>query len=432
MLNKLTRFFKNNKEITLIFLLALALRTIGIQHGFPFIFHIDEPAVVRSALAIRFNPNPDHFDWPHLYFYMNFFLFSGFAFIRKVIESIGLQGAFSSVFPLMWNDHLIFYLLSRTLSAFLGALTVVPVFLTGRNLFGMKAGLLSALIFALLPFHVRHSHYALIDVPTTFFLSWALFFASNIFLRKKIDDYILAGLFIGFAASTKYNGGLAAVIVPLAHLARLIRTKEKHFSYDGIGFLILSGVSAFTGFALGTPYAILDYATFSRTDSAVGAYWQFTNVGKADLPQQISNFIRVMWEKIPANVGYTPLIIYWVGFFYALWSTFRKKLTELNLKLWFLYLPSLFLFFYISGFDKNRSHYYMVAYPFVAILAGLFLTELTERLKIRTILKAVLVTLVLLVPLYLSVWNIMDLKEMPEVIRRSKIYGGDLSSLPDE
>ena len=117
------KIFNFDFVLVLIILVGLILRLTGIQHGFPFIFHPDEPTIIRSALGIRFEANPKHFDWPHLYIYINYFLYMVFAKFRSLVEVVNLKNAFVSVFPLIWNDDLIFYYLTRCLSAILGALT---------------------------------------------------------------------------------------------------------------------------------------------------------------------------------------------------------------------------------------------------------------------------------------------------------------------
>src|SRR3989344_8309710 len=116
--------------IVAVLLFALAVRLVGINHGFPFIFHVDEPAVVRSALGLRFDPNPGHFDWPHLYFYLNYFLYFLFIKFRAFLQILNLRAAVEDIFPLLWRDPLIFYVISRSLSAIMGAFTVIPVYLT--------------------------------------------------------------------------------------------------------------------------------------------------------------------------------------------------------------------------------------------------------------------------------------------------------------
>jgi len=262
-----------NWILLLIILVGLILRLTGIQHGFPFIFHPDEPTIIRSALGIRFDPNPKHFDWPHLYIYVNYFLYMLFAKFRSLLGAMNLKNTLSNVFPLIWNDDLIFYYLTRCLSAILGALTAIPLYLTSKNLFGKKAGILTALAITIMPYHVWHSHYSLGDIPAAFLVSWALYYSSLIIKSSDKRNYILAGLFIGLSASIKYNGGLTALMVPVAHFLRIFWTnknedKIKNFQRIFLGSedikkLIFSGLFAFLGFLIGTPFALLDFKTFS-------------------------------------------------------------------------------------------------------------------------------------------------------------------------
>ena len=385
MLKKLTD--RLNKPLLLILLLALVVRLIGINHGFPFIFHPDEPSVVRSALGIRFNPNPEHFDWPHLYFYLNYVLFMVFAKVRTTFPTL------STIFPLVANDDLIFYLLSRIFSATLGAFTIIPIYLAGRDLFDKKTGLISALIFALLPFHIKQSHYALIDVPMLFWFTWALYFSVRIYLTDRAQNHVLAGLFAGLAASTKYNGGLVALCIVLAHIFRSVKAKENLLTPKSFMPLVYSAVAAVLGFLVGTPYALLDYQTFLITDSPKGALWQFVNVGKVTFVNQLLQFFDALTFKLPDDLGFTFFILYLCGVVYAF---FKKP------KLVFLTIPSLFFIFYISGAAKNRSHYYLTVYPFVALVSAFVFMDLFNKLKNRSKYLAIsFIAVVFLVPAFL-------------------------------
>ena len=77
---------KTNKTLFLLIVFSLLIRIIGDLHSFPFILHPDAPTIVRSALGVRFNINPKHFDWPHLYIYLNYFLYMIFGKFRTLIE----------------------------------------------------------------------------------------------------------------------------------------------------------------------------------------------------------------------------------------------------------------------------------------------------------------------------------------------------------
>ena len=415
--------------LSVILLLALLLRLIGIQHGFPYVFHPDEPAVVRTALALRFDLNPHHFDWPHLFIYLNFFLYKFIALFRDIAEDAGYKYLISQFLPLFWNDKLVFYLLSRLLSGVVGALTIFPVYLTGKNLFNKRIGLFSALAMALIPFHVRHSHYALIDVPATFFLSWAMYFCTNIMTRKRVEDFIVAGLFVGFAASTKYNAGLSAILVPLAYLFRVLKEKERLISFEGINNMLLSGVSALFGFLIGTPFALFDFGTFIRTDGPAGALWQFTNVGKLSLWENIESFFTSMWVKLSKDFGYTFLVVYWFLLITGAVSLLKRVGQGMRLNVWFLLIPSLIFFFYISGFEKNRSHYYMITYPFVALAVGYVVNSFLQKSKQKSVVRFViylLVVLIYFIPFYFAIMNIVDLSKPVEDIYQKTIYGGDI------
>jgi hypothetical protein len=400
---------QNNWILLLIIVLALLVRLAGIEHGFPFIFHPDEPTIVRSALGIRFELNPKHFDWPSLYIYLNYFLYMVFAKFRGFVPSLGLSNFFIKVFPLMWDDKLVFYYLTRCFSAILGALTAIPIYMSGKKLFGRSAGVFAALAFALMPYHVRHSHYSLPDVPMVFFLSWGLYFATCILREESIRNYLFSGLFVGFAASTKYNGGLSAIAIPIAHFLRIFERKKQDravrlVTMKGLGALVISGLAAIAGFIIGTPYALLDYKTFSRTDGPTGAFWQFTNVGSVSLSEHLVKFSSDLTGKLAVDTGYTIMIGFIVLLTWLMFRLLQKKLEQREFYLLFLYVMALFLVWYVSGFEKNRSHYYFIAYPFLALLFGYFVDYFSfMAAKIGKLVKIAFVVLVFLPPFLLSV-----------------------------
>jgi hypothetical protein len=381
---------KFNLALFLIIVLALILRLVGIKHGFPFIYHPDEPTIIRSALGVRFKLNPGHFDWPHLYIYLNFVLYKVFAAFRDLAVSAGLKGTISSSFPLVWNDNLIFYYLTRCFSAIFGALTVIPLYLTGKELFGKKAGIFSALTMAILPYHVWHSHYSLGDVPMVFMLAWGLYFSSKIMKSSDIKNYLLAGLFVGLSASMKYNGGLSALMVPVAHFIRVFMPKKdsevfvKSEILDKRGFLslVFSGASALFGFLIGTPYALFDFKTFSRTDGPKGAFWQFTNVGSVKFMEHVGKFFTESFGRILTNTGYVVMPVYFIILGYLINRIVKKKTEERDFYLLFLYIVSLFLIWYESGFKNNRSHYYFIFYPFLALIFGFFVNCLRYKFSL--------------------------------------------------
>ncbi|MEK7594969.1 MAG: glycosyltransferase family 39 protein [Patescibacteria group bacterium] len=397
------RFLKN--KIFLIFAFALFLRLYGITHGFPFIYHVDEPALVRSAYNIRFDPNPHHFDWPHLYFYLNFLLYAVVYVLRVVVNTLGIRLLVEGSFPLLYKDPLIFYFLSRILSAFIGALTLIPLYMAVKELFNKNTALLAAFALAVFPHHVHASHFALIDVPATFFLTWVLYFSTKIYKTFDKKYFVLASLFSGFAASTKYNGGLAFLSVILAFIFYLFKIKDfsGYFIRKNLALPIVSIVFLVVGFFIGTPYALLDFKTFVRTDSPKGAFWQFKNVGKVTIEEYLPQLYNAVTNKYLFDFGVTYTFLFFVFVIYSL-----ARFKDFNNLLFSI--PGVIIFLYISTFDKNRIHYYMVSYPFICagVAIAYFKAERhiqSLRLDKRLILitKSLFFLLVFALPFYLAI-----------------------------
>lgn len=353
---------KRNSIFLLILTFAITLRLIGIDHGFPFIFHPDEPSVIRSALGIRFDINPHHFDWPHLYFYINYVLFMGFSFFRNFLD----LGFVRTAFPIIWDDTLIFYLLSRILTAFIGAFTVIPTYLIASKLFNRTTGLLAALLLAITPYHVHLSHFALIDIPMLFFFTWGIYFCVKNLETDKPMDYMLAGLLFGLAASTKYNGALGALLVPYAFF---LRNGLKTNYFNAFKLFVLSGIYFILGFVFGTPFSVIDSKTFLIKDNPNGALWQFSNVGKREGFDHFQEFFRNIFFDLQLDFGYSILLAFIL--IIPLLILGRKRLIGNEFKnLLFIFIPALFVLIYISGFNRDRSHYFITGYSLVIVASA--------------------------------------------------------------
>ena len=208
------------KQILLLFIIILALivRLWGITFGLPGVDHGDETEVVNHA--VRFGSgdlNPHRFQYGSLIQYI-LFIFYGIYFL------IGyLLGTFSSVhqFALSFiNDPTVFYLIARGLSAVLGIATLGITYLIGKKVKGEEVGLLSALFLALSYQHVIHSHYCTVDIALTFFFTLAIYQCLMLFQRDHSWSYILAGLSIGLAIATKFNGVIASLALIAVHFLK--------------------------------------------------------------------------------------------------------------------------------------------------------------------------------------------------------------------
>src|SRR3989338_2870028 len=368
------RFIQNNKKLSLILLLALALRLIGIFHGYPFIFNIDEPTVVRSTLSLRFTPFIDHFDWPHFNYYLNYFFYFIFIKLRSLIQILNLRSMVEGFFPVIWSDPFIFYLISRILSAVFGALTVLPVyFLTLEISKNKKSALFAAIFMSVIPFHAYFSHFALQDGVMLFWLSCAIYFSYIGVLQNNLKSYLLSGLFFGLAVGTKYNAILFMAMVPAFSIEKYLSNRKDFLLMlkNGIYLSLVSGII----FVL-TSYSLLfKWAIFWSEEYGKGILWQLKyNVVALPLvkyPQALIENIK----ELSQDFSLFGLAIIVSGVILILRS--KKTIGVVS-----MILASALYFLYVSRFARSPSHYFLPMYAFLPIFAGFSISYLNKNIKI--------------------------------------------------
>ena len=225
----------------------------------PDAFHFAERSFYMAATG---DWNPHFFENPSLYINLNLLLhlLSGAAADQPVApEGAYVMREFAPFPP---------YVMGRVVSALAGVLFVAFTYALGRRLFGARAGELGALLAALSPVVVQHSHYATTNVTAAALATGALW-ASVRLLRERAPAattaYLAAGLLVGLAGSAKYNAVLAGVVYVLVGLIGVRRSYVEAGQSRALRawrpFLLgLAAVGA--GFLLGTPYALLDARTF--------------------------------------------------------------------------------------------------------------------------------------------------------------------------
>ena len=228
---------------------AALLRCWALGAGIPTALGVDEPQImarsVRMMKAGTLNPE-GFFDYPGLYLY-----------VQMGVACVGfMAGAMSGRWQSL--DHVTadeFYLWGRTVTAILGTLTVLIVHRIGMR-WGARCALLASALLAVMPLHVRESHYVLTDVPMTFFVALAFLLTLGAHERPTAAAFAKAGAAAGLAAATKYPGGLALVLP----LVAAWMTPETRPSRLAAALAAIGGCAA--AFLLAAPYTVLDLPGF--------------------------------------------------------------------------------------------------------------------------------------------------------------------------
>lgn len=260
--------------IKVIFLLIIAiaaiLRIIGIGWGMPYAYHPDERLLVaRSIYFFSGDLNPHLFIYPSLQMYITFLA-------NSVIFGIGhITGHYPSVqyfTSLYQSDPTIFYLVGRFVVVIFALLSIVVTYFLSRRVFGISVALISSFLLSILPVHILHSHYVTTDVPCILFVLLSFNYSLRILDEDQWQNYLMAGIFAGLAASIKYNGGTIALIIVFAHIIKVWqKNKIKPLLRSFIilksilsKVIIISMTASILTYLLTSPYTIIDFQAFLK------------------------------------------------------------------------------------------------------------------------------------------------------------------------
>ena len=223
-------------------LLALGLYLPGIGHEVGDNYYQDEGAYRKNADAINkgqfLRPS---FNYPHLLYYADAFA----TWIASLFHPAILAGSECLYGIADWPVFC--RLLARLLTALAGALTVVPVFFLGERLAGLGAGVAGGLLIVAASAYHEGANLHTCDIPSAFFAMGCLAYAGRLLHRERPRDYLLAGVWAGLAAGSKYPAGVVAVAIVAVWIRGRIR--ERRFAWG----LPLATASAIATFLATTP-----------------------------------------------------------------------------------------------------------------------------------------------------------------------------------
>lgn len=332
---------------TLAVILAVAalLRFTALGSGIPFNIGVDEPEIMSRVVQMMRTGdfNPHFFDYPGLYFYVQL----GVAILRFLAgATFGEWSALDQV------DTADFYLWGRAVTALLGTLTVLLVYRVGMR-WGARHAALAAGLMAVMPLHVRESHYVLTDVPVTFFVTLTLLLTLGAHERECATSFARAGAAAGLAAATKYPGALA-IVVPLVAVWMTLGAKP---SRRAASLAVLGGAAA--AFLVAAPYTILDLPGFLNGYAHLAGYYTPKPLAEPAWLTYFKHLSRSMdWPAFLLLLGGLGL-----GAVRAVRGPGRVRWTVT------IAFPLLYYYF-LSGQTLVFGRYLLPLLPFVCVLAA--------------------------------------------------------------
>lgn len=337
---------------------AAGVRLVGLDFDDRHFFHPDERRIAFAIEELSFRPLQLN---PHFFAYGSFPLYV----VRSVSSALSLidqsAGGYDGVM-----------MTGRAVSGVVGTLTVLLLVVLGARLYNPSVGLLAGFLLAASVLHIQNSHYGTTDVFLTFLVTLALYFLVGAVRRGWTRDYIFAGLAIGFAVATKFSS--LPLLAPLGVVC-LIRWRQDGFlRVLGRGALAVACIAL--AFAVGQPYALLDFANYYRDIQE-----QSRMVRQAGLLPYTNQYVGVpkyvydlgqlvLWGMAPP----LGIVAIWATATRAVSAVRERSPVDLVLLAWVL--P----FFLITGaFDVKFVRYLLPIYPVMILWAAAWLWHVAQR-----------------------------------------------------
>lgn len=239
---KIIDLISRNKTLTLILVIAMLLRLIGIYPGYhP--YHSDEGMSYSSAIEMikRVNIDPGRYDYPslipliHGVVYLVFFLPP--AMVISFLFSPENIPSFKNLFDLIvrflvvnQQTQVLFW--GRFVTAIFGIGVVLLVYLVAIRYFQDKRiGLIAAFLTAANFRQVLNSHLGLPDIYNAFFMLLSFFAFSYLLKKPSLKNYLFSGIAISLYFSTKFQvfTGPAFLII---HIYYSLKSTKNKFSLE--------------------------------------------------------------------------------------------------------------------------------------------------------------------------------------------------------
>lgn len=376
---------------------GLAQEVVGRTFGDEGIYLAQARRINQDGMLLR-----PWFIYPHLLFYLD-------AFALWLASALGpVAPVLARVLYGVERAHALEPLITRTVTAAMGAGAVVPVFVAARRVAGPAAAGLAGGLIALCPLFLRVAHLNISDVAGAFFAALTVMECARLLDGESRRGYLLAGLWSGLAAGGKYPAGVASVAVAGVWLGRRLGRRGAGLSSEEDA----EGDDAARAAPWGLLWAALaSIAAFLATTPSFLAFPDAIVRGEgADVLFGLRQYAEAGWTGVvrASNAGYyagqvlhafgVPAVALGLTGILALAPRDRRRLT------WLLPFPVAYLALMLAMRIAVARNLLPVL-PALAVILGAGAVGWIRLLERRLSSRAAVVTLVAVLCLTLPAWR---------------------------
>jgi 4-amino-4-deoxy-L-arabinose transferase-like glycosyltransferase len=288
----------------------------------------------------------------------------------------------SSFYPPVFNLGTAAYFAVAGASVFVGrlvavtfsCLSIIVVFVMGRKMYGPRVGLISAVLFGVMPGIVWVSRMAMIESMLIFIFSLSMFFFFSWVRAGRERDRVLSIMALAVGVIVKYQMIVVAPIIMLAGAffwkRDYLRTQVNRFLR--LRFLILAAIGIGVGLIVFYELFVSGLITTLIYSIQVGTAER--SIYSVRFPIPIFYFVEMVWPY--SNMHPISPLLYFVCLVGLGFLAFRRKSEDKFLLLWFLVIYSVF-----TVIPNREWRYVTLLFPVLAISASTLIVQAFDKTK---------------------------------------------------
>ena len=298
-------FSSDRRVLWLLFVLALALRLIGLSHDLHFetVYHPDTPKQMRAVQQflrddyLVFQGHSDYDGYPYFNSHVVEYVVRG----AMVVETAWLKWIGAWTGPVEPPGYITLFWITRVMNALFSAVSVPLLFLIGRR-FSRRVAWMAAVFLLFSPLDISAAHFAANDSTVALFCLLALWFGFRISERGRWRDLAGGALCVAAAFSTKYHGAMAFLPVLIGHVL-FCRHTGGLFSLAALGRWVVLGLVGLIGIFLTSPALMVN---LEPATNSILHFFQYTaNFNMSEDFKALPAYHR-LWIGLRENI---PVII---------------------------------------------------------------------------------------------------------------------------
>jgi hypothetical protein len=326
-------------------------------------FHPDENLVVDAALAPYTPTQPPFTVYGMLPSYL----------LRAALEWFGTPGVESPS-----SEEFQVFRVARLLAALYSCGVLVAVWLLAKTCCGYRAAAIALVLVGFAPGVIQQSQFYIVDGLFVLLSTISMLLILSSLRQPSLWRYALTGLMIGLTASVRLNGALLGFILVLGWFLRDgALPGEKREIPSAWWLLCVSGFSALASLLIVQPNLAVNPGALIAA-SGTPDFGLSVKVVRGELLQpwtlvdvHTTPFLYHWTDLFPTAVGWPATIAFLAGIACAIW---RRSTPTLLILSW-----CAVHFLVVGGFQAKSVRYVIPMVPFLAVLAGNFLSIASAR-----------------------------------------------------